>query len=272
MSANRAIFRHAAKYGAIARVTITTQTVYAGEVAVRAVFLAIVLYIFLQLWNATYSALGATTIAGFTIEQMIWYLTITEVIVISRSRFIREIDTEVRSGDIAYHLTRPYDYVLYRLAYYIGDRALRLTIGFGLGIPIAYAFVGPLDVRPEAVGLAVAIIMLGTLADFAASIAIGLCAFWVEDTAPFALLYERAIMLLGGMLLPLELFPDAIKAVVGVLPFQLLLYAPARLVVTGDSGLAPSWIAQLLVAIVVGMAIAWRVYAFAVSRLHANGG
>ena len=45
---------------------------------------------------------------------------------ISRPRMTREIDAEVRAGDIAYQLIRPYDYVLFRLAGYLAERLLRL--------------------------------------------------------------------------------------------------------------------------------------------------
>ena len=47
------------KYWAIARVTLATQTAYLGEIAVRTVFLATVLYIFVQLWSVRRSPVAS---------------------------------------------------------------------------------------------------------------------------------------------------------------------------------------------------------------------
>ena len=67
----------AAKYSAIFATCVHNQLAYAGEWLLRGVFLAMVLFIFLQLWRVTYGAQGRETVAGFTVAQMIWYLAIT---------------------------------------------------------------------------------------------------------------------------------------------------------------------------------------------------
>jgi ABC-2 type transport system permease protein len=260
------------KYWAVARVTLLTQTAYLGEIAVRTVFLAMVLYIFVQLWTVTYEAMGQQTVAGFTVAQMIWYLTVTESILLSRPRVSREIDQDVRSGDVAYQLIRPYDYVTFRLAAYLGERALRFVSCLAIGTVLALLYVGPIELSPTAVLAAGLVVLVGAIVDFLGAVAIGLCAFWVEDTQPLQLLYDRAIMLLGGLLLPLELFPDWIARILAALPFQLILYAPARMAVTGDlSNLIPMLV-QLGVTLALALALARGVFALATRRLHANGG
>jgi len=264
--------RGVGKYGAIARASLATQAVYLGEVAARTLFLAMILFIFLSLWQVTYAALGATAIAGLSLGQMVWYLLMTEVIVISRPRFTREIDAEVRSGDIAYQLTRPYSYVGYRLGHHLGDRLLRLGLGFATGVPLALLYVGPIAIDPVAAAIALAVLACGLLIDFAISMAIGLCAFWVEDTAPFSLLYDRLLMLLGGLILPIDLFPELVARVVAYLPFPLLLYAPARLIVTGDLGSIGTMSVQLVVTATVALWVLGVLFAVATRRLVANGG
>jgi ABC-2 type transport system permease protein len=254
------------------RVTVATQVTYLGEMFVRTLFMALILYVFVQLWTVTYEAMGRETIAGFSVPQMVLYLMITESILLSRPRMTREIDQEVRAGDIAYQLIRPYDYVTFRLAAYLGERLLRLGICLTVGTVLVVLYVGPVPVSPAGLLGALVILALGMLVDFAGAIAIGLCAFWIEDTQPLTLMYERAIMLLGGLLLPLELFPDWIAELLRALPFQLLLYAPARLAVSGDLAPLPVALAQLavtLAAVLVGVRL---IYARAERRLHANGG
>jgi ABC-2 type transport system permease protein len=271
------IRRCAAKYLAIGRVTMASQTAYLGEMALRSVFLGIVLFIFLQLWTATYQTMGRETIAGFTVAQMLWYLMLTESLILSRPRLTREVDAEVRSGDLAYQLIRPFDYVGYRLAVYLGERVLRLALCLVSGAGLAFALTGSTPISAAGLAGAALLAAIGMLIDFCGAMAIGLAAFWLEETQPLTLLYDRAIMLLGGMLLggmllPIELFPEPIAAVMGQLPFQLLLYAPARAAVSGDlSGLAGALVGGL-VTLAAAYGMVQLVQARAVRRLHANGG
>jgi ABC-2 type transport system permease protein len=261
-----------AKYLAVGRITLATQAAYRSEMLLRTLFLAMILYVFVQLWSVTYEAMGQRVVAGFSVAQMIWYLMLTESILLSRPRMTLEIDAEVRAGDIAYQLIRPYDYVLFRLARYLAERLLRLGICLAVGTGLALLYVGPVRLEAGGVAAALLVLALGTLIDFAGSVAIGLCAFWVEDTQPLTLLYDRAIMLLGGLLLPLELFPDWLAALLAALPFQLLLYAPARLVVSGDLAPLPGALAMLAVTLAAMAGLVALVHGRAVRRLHANGG
>jgi len=261
-----------AKYLAVGRITLASQAAYFSEMLLRTLFLAMILYVFLQLWTVTYETLGRETVAGFSVAQMIWYLMITESIVLSRPRITLEIDVEVRAGDVAYQLIRPYDYVLFRLARYLAERLLRLAICLAIGTALALLYVGPVPLAPAGLAAALLVLALGILVDFGGAVAIGLCAFWVEDTQPLTLLYDRAIMLLGGLLLPLELLPDWLAALLAALPFQLLVYAPARLVVSGDLAPLPDALGRLAVTLVVVAALVRLVQTWAARRLHANGG
>jgi len=108
--------------------------------------------------------------------------------------------------------------------------------------------------------------------DFTAYLAIGLCAFWLENTSGLALLYSRATLILGGVLLPIELFPEGVQKVLRILPFSNVAYGPAHLLVQPDG----DFLAGLLVRQAVGIAglalVAAAVYAAAVRRIHAHGG
>src|SRR5512135_1779772 len=62
------------KYGAIAQINLQNSLAYAGELANRSLFMVLILYVFIQLWRATYGALGAATIAGLSLADTLWYL------------------------------------------------------------------------------------------------------------------------------------------------------------------------------------------------------
>ena len=92
----------------------------------------------------------------------------------------------------------------------LGDRLLR----FGLNLAIGCA-VAPRPrrwdsaVAPVSVVAAIATALAAFLVDWSWTFAISLLqSFWLEDTMGIHLLYRRCVMLLGGLFLPLEAYPD----------------------------------------------------------------
>jgi ABC-2 type transport system permease protein len=260
------------KYAAIFTTTLRDQLAYLGEMLLRTVFLVMILYIFLQLWRAAYAAQGTATIAGFTVAQMIWYLALTESIVLSRPSVSRAIDEEVRSGAIAYTLGRPYGYATYRLTTYLAERLLRFATTLAVAGTLALLYAGPIAVSP--VSLAAALVATaGAIAiDFVAVFGIGLLAFWVEDTSSIELIYSRAVMLLGGMLLPLDVFPEWLQRIAFALPFSAMLHGPARLALAESP--ADFWplIARQLVYLALASSAVTLLYRAALRRLNVHGG
>ena len=263
----------AAKYGAVFTATLRGQLAYAGELALRTTFLVIILYVFLQLWRATFSAEGKPTIAGFSVAHMVWYLALTEAIVMSRTRLSGTVDEEVRSGDIAYRLVRPYAYAGYHLASHAAERTLRFALNLAVGSSLALLYVGPVPLAPGGIAIGLAAAALGALIDFLVLFAIGLLAFWIEDTSSVQLIYSRLLMLLGGMMLPLEVFPEPIKTIASALPFSAMVYAPARLaLIGGDAAWALGLLARQAVTLAVTVVAVWLLYRAAVRRINVNGG
>jgi viologen exporter family transport system permease protein len=248
---------------------------YLGEGALRGIFLAMILYVFLQLWRAAYAGQGAGgsgVIGGFTLPQMLWYLAFTESIILSRPGLNRLVDAEVRTGDIAYTLLRPYAYGGYRLMAYLAERSLRFATLVVLGAALAWLYVGPVPLRPADVLAALGALLLAALLDVLGAFGIGLLAFWTEDTSSIGLIYDRLVMLLGGMLLPLELFPEPLGALARALPFATLIYGPARLAFGASPDgvwLLPGRQALFLVAGALAVTLLYR---RAFRRIALNGG
>ena len=101
---------------------------------------------------------------------------------------------------------------------------------------------------------------------------IGLCAFWLEETNGLNLIYSRVTMILGGMLIPLELFPDSWQPIVRALPFSSIVYAPARLFIDPSLAFFQEVIARQIVAcLVFGLGV-FVIYRVACQRVFSNGG
>jgi ABC-2 type transport system permease protein len=260
------------KYAWVGLTAARSNVAYLGEVATRFIFLGVVLYIFLQLWRVTYTETGAEQLGGFTLAQMLWYLAMTEALTLSRPNVGGEVDQDVRTGALAVQLIRPLSYPLYRLWTNLGERAVRFGMNAAVGALIVLLFVGPIPFTPAGLALFALSLPLAFVLDFLGLFLVGLFAFWMEDTSGLRLIYSRVVMILGGMLLPLELFPPAVQPLLRGLPFASIVYGPARLFVRPDAAfLAGLLVRQGIAILLFALAVA-LVYRAALQRISANGG
>lgn len=266
------ISRTLRKYAAVFRLSVLGQLAYPAEMWLRTIFVFIIMFIFSSLWHTTYGEMGQARLGGLTLGQMLWYLAITESILLSRPRDAMRIDEEVRSGQLAYQLARPYNYVLYRFAQTWGERLPRFAVTLLVAGALATLFSGGSGIGWQGLLAGPPALVLALAIDFLLVSAISLLAFWVEDTAPFLFIYDRFLMILGGMLLPLELFPGPLENVARILPFSSVVYAPARMFVDPDGGRLAELLVQQLVALIGAALIALWLFRYAERRLQANGG
>ncbi len=60
------------KYAAITLTNLQNQLAYVWEALNRAVFIVLIMFVFVQLWTAVYESQGATEIAGLSLSATIW--------------------------------------------------------------------------------------------------------------------------------------------------------------------------------------------------------
>jgi len=261
------------KYRALFWVSVRHNFAYLGEVFSRILLLSLLLFILSQLWQAVYHNGGGPTLAGFSLNEMIWYITITEVFVNTRPNFFTDIDNEVRSGELAYTLGRPYNYLCYQLAIYLGARLVKLLVSVMVAAVIITLLAGaPTFIRFENLMGGGWLILLAMVVDFLAVFLLAIQSFWAEDTSAFILLYTRLVMLLGGMLIPLDLLPEPLATLTKALPFSYILYLPARLTIKFEWDLLAEASLKLGVTIAVLGALALFVLKRVERRLSTNGG
>lgn len=260
------------KYTWIGLTAARSNLAYLSEVAARTVFLAVILYIFLRLWQVTYGDTGATQLGGLTLPQMLWYLVMTETLTLSAPRVAPEIDQDVRTGALAVQLIRPLSYPLARLWSTLGERLVRFGLNLVVGAAIALLLVGPIAFSAGGLLLFLLALPCAFTLDFLGQFLIGMGAFWLEDTSGLLLIYSRITMILGGMLIPLELFPQAVQPWLRALPFSSIIYGPARMFVHPDAPFLRDLIVRQGLAIVVLAGAVALVYRAGIRRIHANGG
>jgi ABC-2 type transport system permease protein len=199
-----------------------------GELAVRLLFYIVILVVFTALWPAAAEASGGS-IEGYTAIALLWYVTVAEgAVIATKPRMIEDIGNDIGSGAVATEMLRPVSVFGLRFATEMGEALVRLAMALVMGGAFMWlAKGGP----PSGVGLALAVpsAVLAVGANLAAQHAFGGVSFWLNDAKAAWFLYMKFIFLLGGMLMPLQLFPAWLERISWVLPFWTMSYAPARL-------------------------------------------
>ncbi|RAV20461.1 ABC transporter permease [Paenibacillus contaminans] len=260
-----------AKYAAIGKVTVRNQFAYIFDALLRSLFLLVILYILIQLWKVTYGGMGTERIAGYTFGQMIWYLIVSESIIMASPRVTTTVEEEVKTGAIAYLMTRPFSYIGYQYATYMGEASVKLLINLTLGSLLGLALIGPPDLGWGSLAFW-PVAALAYTVNFIIRMCLALAAFWVEETQGLTLVYDKLLFTIGGMLLPLELFPEALRRICEWLPFQTIVYFPAKTAVRFDAGALQHMIGVQLVWGAVLAALLAFIYRKGAKRLNVNGG
>ena len=201
--------KNISKYAWIGYTAARSELAYAAANVSRVVFMTTILYVFMRLWSVVYAGVGAKRLGGLTEAQMLWYLVATESIVLSMPRLYYEVEQDVRTGRLAVQLIRPLSYAATHFGQSTGERVVRFAANLTIGSLVALLLVGPIAFSVSGLGMFVLSLPMAFAIDFLAGLLIGLCAFWLESTQGIALIYSRLLMVLGGLLLPLTVYPGS---------------------------------------------------------------
>lgn len=261
-----------AKYYSVFRITLQNHLAYVMDFFMRTIFLIIILFVFTQLWETTYSVSGKQVLAGFSLEKLMWYLAATESIIMAMPRVVDKVEQEVKNGDVAYFLNRPLSYIGFHYCAFLAESLIRFFINMLVGGALITLLFGPLQVSWLTI-IGFIILLLGAFTlNFVVTMGLSLASFWIEDVRGFDLVYSRLVMILGGMMVPLNLFPGWLESVAKALPFQKIIYTPAMQLVRPE--LAGGWGAFLgqWGWILVFSLLAWGIFRMGVKKLNVNGG
>jgi ABC-2 type transport system permease protein len=228
--------------------------------------------VFMALWTTAFGVSGRSDLEGYTLTKMVWYLAMTETVALSTSRIFQEISEAVKAGDLAYNLARPLSYPFFQVANSLGNSAPRFLLNLLTAATVVG--LGTRQVAGSLPGLTVFLIMaaLALLLDALIAVFIGLLAFWIEEVTPIHWIYHKLLFTVGGLFLPLELFPNWLQALARWLPFQFITYAPARAFVSFEPDFVLRMAAGQVIYVLILAVLVLLVWRRAQRRLVVHGG
>ena len=266
------------KYLAFVRMGAAQAARQRAELYGRLVFTAVILGVFSSLWQAIAEAGMPLALDRV---RLVWYLAITEWIVLTPQAVHVDIEGEIRRGDVAYHLQRPFSYLGALVAQGAGTIAVRAPIvGLAAGI-CAFTLTGRIPAA-SLLAIVIPIALAAMLVVHTIHVLIGLTAFWLSDVTPVFWITQKLLFVFGGLMLPLAFYPDWMQQIAHLTPFPSMLAGPASLILGGasvrvwpvGSYLAAAWplVRDLVLWAAVLALAAVGLFQRAVRTLQVNGG
>jgi ABC-2 type transport system permease protein len=205
---------------------------------------------------------------------MIWYLLLAEIITFGSGSKVAtdEIKNNIKSGNIAYQVTKPYNYIVFTICKYLADTFIRFILFLIVAVILGLTFAGPIEgFNPISLIPAIPVFFFAVLIFGMVRILISLSAFWVEDSHPFQMVYQKFILIFG-VLFPLEMFPKVIQTIIKFTPIYGVSYGPAKLLIDFNLDILLSVLLSQIITIIVVSILLSIVYGRGVKKLNVNGG
>lgn len=258
------------KYYILARLDLLNATAYLKPFLISKVFLVFILFIMFSLYRMLFA--GRPVVDGFTVPLLLYYLTVTEAVEMSKVRVYQTIAEEIKDGSCAYTLLRPMSY----LSYHYCSTLSRTLVNGGLVLAVGLATTALLT-RPDpavfkGVLLSLPAVFMAVNLNFLAMFIIGLLAFSMEEVAPVYWIYQKLLFIVGGLLMPIEFFPAWLRNVIQYLPTTYISYFPAKCAVHWDGAyFLKGFVIQLLYAALF-LVVAQAMFRWGMKRVQINGG
>jgi ABC-2 type transport system permease protein len=256
------------KYLAFLRIAAVQARRARGELYGRVVFFVVILGVFSSLWRAVGEAGMPIAVEP---KALVWYLAVTEWIVLSAPLVHFDIQEAVRRGDIVCQLGRPVSWVGAVFAQGLGQLVVRSPVLFLTACACAFVFTGWMP-SPRVLAIVAPLGLAAAALMTALWVGVGLLAFFIGDTGPVSWIWQKLMFVFGGLLMPIDLYPPVVRSVAPFTPFPSVLSRPAGLVLQGSGAGAVTLALNLLAWAALTALVLTFLFRRAAGALTVNGG
>ena len=261
------------KYLYIYKASLIESLTYIPDILFNFISFIVMIFIYLNLWEYMYSG-DEMLINGYNIEQMIWYVLITETLWFgTRNKYLTtQVSQDIKTGNIAYNINKPYNYVFYIIGKHLGEITIKFIVFLIIGTVVGLLFVGKIpNFNFLNLPLIIVTAILGMLINSIIRITISIISFWIEDSTPFHWVYDKLILVLGT-LFPIEMFPKFLQPIIQCTPIFVVSYGPAKLFIDFSMKKFIQIILGQIIYLVIIFAIVLILYERGAKKLNVNGG
>lgn len=117
------------KYLHIYKTTLIENLQYISNIFLGIINFLVTMFVFLNLWQYMYSDTN-NIINGYTFKQMMWYVLLAEILWYGtrNKQLTNEINENIKTGNIAYNINKPYNYVFYIISKHLGEITIKFIM------------------------------------------------------------------------------------------------------------------------------------------------
>ena len=181
------------------------------------------------LWKAVYDHRGIDSLGGFTLRGMICYYLLASVI----GRMIRGMEhgilaMDIYDGSLSRYLVYPLSFVEYKYIAYLAQFVTglcQLVLASGCFV-LFFGIPAEIQVTVPGVLMGVVACLFANFLYFTIACLVDLTAFWADNVWSLNVMLRFATFLLGGAMIPLNLFPASLQKAIYALPFAYMISFP----------------------------------------------
>jgi tetratricopeptide (TPR) repeat protein len=144
-----------------------------------------------------------------------------------------------------------------------------------LGVPgffLAWTLSGGWPTDPRGLLLAVPLGILAGSVCVVFQTVIGITAFWLQDASPVYWIWQKLMFVFGGLILPLDAYPEWLREIAAWTPFHALVYGPARTTLGFDPAAAGRTALEIAAWGGIGLFVLLWTFRRGLRALDVNGG
>lgn len=193
------------------------------------------------LWKAVFAARGTGSVGGYTFGAlMLYYLMVPLVERVVNGQESGFMSGEIYDGGLTRYLLYPTSYFRIKYVAKLAQTTVFLSQLILILALFLAVFRAPYSLSARSVAMAVPVFLLSGLLAFVLTACIDMVAFWADNVWNLLILNRMVSSLLGGGLLPLSLYPEAMREALDWLPWSRLVSFPIRCLL-GEVG-AADWL------------------------------
>jgi ABC-2 type transport system permease protein len=220
---------------------------------------------------------GRAQVAGWTGNEAVLYFATSEALLmvlgVMSAQPARELVERIRSGDVVFDLLRPTRPLLRHVGEMYGDAVyfgIARAPALYLGAAALYGVAPPLE--PRLLAAPVALVLAVGVAAMLSYVAAA-TAYWWEHAIGQIQLVSIATFAFGGIVVPLDFYPEAFRALSHALPFRAAVYTPIAIASGKLAGADLAFgLAHQVVWLVILTEVARRVEQAGARRVALQGG
>jgi len=254
------------KYLAFARVSLIEQSKKLLDELGTVFSFCIHIVIFSFLWEFV---LEGKALAGYTRQELIWYVIMAEAIMYSFHHFYRKVASKVEMGDFAYDMTKPFNFLIRTIVEGLAELPMTFALLIA-GSILGVIFAGVLSITLLQFVISLLVMLIAATLLLVFNIAIGLLAIWLgRDVSSVWILCQKAMLIFAFT--PIELFPKWAQNILMLLPTTHVIYTPASLFVHFSIDKLITSVVSLGASFVVVTIALWIIYKKGVRKQNVNG-